>query len=261
MTRKNKGQDMKPLDDSHTSAPVVLVTGAARRIGAAIARLQHAAGWNVLVHAHRSRDEAQALVDALNAARADSARLLAADLGDAAALPRLADAAHAAWGRLDALVNNASSYFATPLGTLSAARLDELLASNLRAPLLLTQACARHFGADAAVVNIVDAQLWHPQPGYPAYYAAKAGLWSLTETLALELAPRVRVNAVAPGHMLWAESGGIAEHEQARELARIPLGRLGGAEEIARAVRFLLSADAAYITGAILPVDGGLRLR
>ncbi|MGH8447007.1 MAG: SDR family oxidoreductase [Solimonas sp.] len=241
--------------------PVLLVTGAARRIGAAIARAQHAAGWNVVVHAHRSGDEAQALVDALNAARADSARLATADLGDATAIAALAGRAHGAWGRLDALVNNASSYYPTPLAGLQPAQIDELLASNLRAPLLLTQACAALFGAAAAVVNIVDTQVWHPQPGYAAYYAAKAGLWSLTETLALELAPRVRVNAVAPGHMLWAVSGGIAETEQQNELARIPLGRLGGADEIARAVCFLLSADAAYITGAVLPVDGGLRLR
>lgn len=242
-------------------APVVLVTGAARRIGAAIARMQHAAGWRVIVHANRSGAEAQALVAALNAARADSAQLLLADLGDPAAIVALAEAAQARWSRLDALVNNASSYYPTPLGAIEARSLDDLLGTNLRAPLLLTQACAPFFGARAAVVNVIDTQVPRPQPPYAAYFAAKAGLWSLTETLALELAPRVRVNGVAPGHMLWALSGGVAATEQARELARIPLGRLGGAEEVARAVRFLLSEDAAYITGAVLPVDGGLRLR
>src|SRR3546814_2142212 len=133
------------------------------------------------------------------------------------------------------------------------------LASNLRAPLLLTQACVKHFGDGAAVINLLDVQTRQPLPPYAAYHAAKAGLWSLTESLALELAPRVRVNGVAPGHMIWALSGGIDAERQAAELARIPLGRLGGAEEIARAVRFLLSDDAAYITGAIVPVDGGLR--
>ena len=252
---------MSALATTAAGAPVVLVTGAGRRIGAAIARLQHAAGWNVVVHAHRSQAPAAALVAELNATRADSARLLASDLADEAGLERLAHDAHAAWSRLDALVNNASSYYPTPLGGIAAPALDDLLATNLRAPLLLTQACARRFGDGAAVVNIVDTLVPRPTPGYSAYYAAKAGLWSLTETLALELAPKVRVNAVAPGHMLWAVTGGIAEAEQARELARIPLGRLGGAEEIARAARFLLSADATYITGAILPVDGGLRLR
>lgn len=249
---------MNALAEQH---PVVLVTGAARRIGAAIARLQHAEGWNVVVHAHRSAHEAQALVDELNARRADSAALQLADLANSAALAPLADAAHARWQRLDALVNNASSYFATALGTIDDVQLDDLLASNLRAPLLLTQACVKHFGEHAAIINLLDVQTRQPLPPYAAYHAAKAGLWSLTESLALELAPRVRVNGVAPGHMMWALSGGVDVAQHASELARIPLGRLGGAEEIARAVRFLLSKDAAYITGAIIPVDGGLRLR
>ncbi|NKF21963.1 SDR family oxidoreductase [Solimonas marina] len=246
-----------PTDDS----PVVLVTGAARRIGAQIARLQHEAGWRVLVHARHSSDEAAALVEALCVARAGSASLLIADLADPAAIAALAHDAHRIWGRLDALVNNASSYFPTPVGSIEAAQLDDLLASNLRAPLLLTQACRPHFAPGAAVVNIIDTQTPRPQPPHSAYFAAKAGLWSLTESLAVELAPQIRVNGVAPGHMMWALAGGVeGEAEQARELARIPLGRLGGAIEIARAVRFLLSDDAAYITGAILPVDGGLRL-
>ncbi len=240
---------------------MVLVTGAARRIGAAIARMQHAAGWNVLVHAHHSTGAAQALVEELLSVRADSAQLLGGDLGDAAPIAALAAAAQARWGRLHALVNNASSYFPTPLGAIAGAQLDDLLGSNLRAPLLLTQACAPLFSVDAAVVNLLDTQTPRPQPPYAVYHAAKAGLWSLTESLALELAPRVRVNGVAPGHMLWALDGGLDDAGQARELSRIPLGRLGGALEIARAVRFLLSPDAAYITGAILPVDGGLRLR
>ncbi len=241
--------------------PVVLVTGAARRIGAEIARLQHEAGWNVVVHAHRSADEAQALVDQLNARRADSALLLLADLADGAAVTRLARDAGARWQRLDGLVNNASSYFATPRDTLDAAQVDDLIASNLRAPLLLIRACRPLFAPGAAIVNLLDAQTPRPRPPHGAYFAAKAGLWSLTESLAVELAPRVRVNGVAPGHMIWALAGGIEDAAaRERELARIPLGRLGGAIEVARAVRFLLSADAAYITGAIVPVDGGLRL-
>nr|WP_248679658.1 pteridine reductase [Sinimarinibacterium sp. CAU 1509] len=244
-----------------TLPPVVLITGAARRIGAATARCLHAAGWNVVIHAHRSMDAATALTAELCAQRADSAVALPADLSDAAAIDSLAQRAAGQWSRLDALVNNASSYYPTPVGQINALQIDDLVSSNLRAPLLLTQACVPHMGDGGAIVNIVDTQVPHPQSGYAPYFAAKAGLWSLTETLALELAPRFRVNAIAPGHMIWASNGVISDAEQRAELARIPLARLGGGDEIARAVRFLLSADAAYITGAILPVDGGLRLR
>ncbi len=248
------------MSDHHPS--VVLITGAGRRIGAAIARNLHAAGWNVVLHAHRSYAEVEALAAAFNAQRADSAHCHRADLHDAAAIDALVGAAAARWQRLDALVNNASSYYPTLLGSITAAQIDDLVGSNLRAPLLLSQACAAHFGTGGAIVNIVDTQIQRPQTGYAPYFAAKAGLWTLTESLALELAPKVRVNAVAPGHMLWAEnSGEAAQAMQQRELARIPLGRLGGVEEVARAVRFLLSVEAAYITGAVLPVDGGLRLR
>lgn len=244
-----------------SSSRVVLVTGAARRIGAVIAQTLHADGWNVVVHAHTSIDAARKLAESLNARRPDSAAVLGADLRDPAAIEPLAKAAHARWQRLDALVNNASSYQRTPLGAITAARIDELVASNLRAPLLLIQACMPLLGEGGAVVNIVDALLHKPMTGFAPYYAAKAGLASLTETLALELAPRIRVNGVAPGHMLWASGNEMSEAQQDAELARIPMQRLGGGDEIARAVRYLLSAEAAYVTGAILPVDGGLRLR
>lgn len=247
---------------SSTARPkVALITGAARRIGARIAEALHADGWNVVIHAHTSIDAARALVDMLNVRRPDSAAALGADLRDPQAIAPLAEAAHARWQRLDALVNNASSYYRTPLGTIDATQIDELVASNLRAPLLLIQACAPLMDEGAAIVNIIDALLRKPMSGFAPYYAAKAGLASLTETLALELAPRVRVNAVAPGHMLWATSSELSAAQQDAELARIPMERLGGGEEIARAVRYLLSADAAYVTGAVLPVDGGLRLR
>lgn len=237
---------------------VVLITGAGRRIGAVTARLLHAGGWNVLVHAHQSIAEAQALTQELNAVRKDSVQALQANLQDAAQITTLAQQAQARWGRLDALVNNASSYHKTPLAELTPAQADELIGSNLRAPLLLTQAAVR-LGA-TTVVNILDVHARKPRAGYSAYLAAKAGLWSLTESLALELAPRVRVNGVAPGHMIWAVNNTMSAAQKEAELARVPLGRLGGGEEIARAVRFLLSEDAAYITGAVLPVDGGLGL-
>ncbi len=243
-----------------TMPPVVLITGAARRIGAATARMLHADGWRVAVHAHRSIDVARELVAELRAQRADSATALAADLNDPAQIDALAQAAQARWGRLDALVNNASTYYPTPLGTITAAQIDDLVASNLRAPLLLTQACAARMGEGAQVINIIDVHARRPLPGYAAYCAAKAGLWALTESLAQELAPRVRVNAVAPGHMIWATNSSMSAEQQAAEVARIPVQRLGGGEEIARAVRFLLSDGGSYLNGAVIPVDGGLRL-
>jgi pteridine reductase len=242
-----------------TDERVVLVTGGARRIGAAIVRELHASGWRVLIHVNRSRDEALALAATLDALRAGSVHVLAADLARAVELDHLADAAHAHWGRIDALVNNASSYYATPVGSISAAAVDELVATNLKAPLLLSQACAARM-AQGAIVNIVDVHAQRPQARYAAYCAAKAGLWALTQSLALELAPRIRVNAIAPGYMIWAEAEPLAAQEQEHLLARVPLRRLGGGEEVARVTRFLLSADAAYLTGAMLPVDGGLHL-
>ncbi|MCK9192936.1 MAG: SDR family oxidoreductase [Nevskia sp.] len=239
---------------------VALVTGGGRRIGAAICRTLHAAGMNIAIHCHRSAAEAAALAAALNALRPNSAVVLHANLADAAALPALAVAAQGRWQRLDALVNNASTYRRTPLGTITAEVFDDLIASNFKAPLLLTQACLPLFAPGAAVVNILDTLARHARPGFAPYNAAKAALWSLTETLAVELAPKVRVNGVAPGHVLWAESTQLSAEQQADELAHIPLARLGQPDEIARAVRFLLAPGSAYITGAILPVDGALRL-
>lgn len=245
------------LADPH---PVVLVTAAARRIGAAIARHLHAQGWCVVIHCRSGRAEADALAAAMNATRADSAAVIAADLGEAAAVRALLEAAAARWGRLDALVNNASSYYPTPLGGIEAEAVDDLLASNLRAPLFAVQAFAALAGGEGAVVNIIDAQARRVRPGYAPYLAAKSGLWTLTEALAVELAPRIRVNGVAPGHILWAEQGELDAKARAAELARVPMRQLGRPEDIAAAVGFLLSPQARYITGAVLPVDGGLRL-
>lgn len=238
---------------------VVLVTGAARRIGAAIARTLHASGWNVLVHYRASGAEARQLEKELNARRKDSAQCLRANLLDLRAVDKLADRAAAAWGRLDGLVNNASSYYRTPLDRLDGEQFDDLVGGNLKAPLFLIQACARRMKA-GAVVNIADIHAGRPMTGYSAYCAAKAGLVSITEGLARELAPRIRVNAVAPGHILWAEKGSLSEERRAAEIARVPLQRLGRPEEIALAVAWLLSPAAAYVTGATVPVDGGLRL-
>jgi len=238
---------------------VVLVTGAAKRVGAAIARVLHAAGWRVVIHYRASGGEARALERELNKARPDSAACLRANLLDLRAVDKLAAEAHARWGRLDGLVNNASSYYKTPLAELTEEQYDDLTGSNLKAPLFLTRACARLMQR-GAVVNIADIHAARPMQGYAVYCAAKAGLVSLTESLARELAPRVRVNAVAPGHVLWAEQNTMTAAQRDAELARVPMGRLARPEEIGMACAFLLSDAAGYVTGATLPVDGGLRL-
>ncbi|MGH8442040.1 MAG: pteridine reductase [Nevskiaceae bacterium] len=248
---------MSPANEA--DAPVVLVTGAARRIGAAIARTLHAAGWNVAIHYRASGGEARSIERELNKARADSAASLRANLLDLRAIDKLAADAHARWGRLDALVNNASSYYKTPLVELTEEQYDDLTGSNLKAPLFLTRACAKLM-TQGAIVNIADIHAARPMKNYAVYCAAKAGVVSLTESLARELAPRIRVNAIAPGHVLWADQSTMTAAQREAEVARVPLERLARPEEIGLAAAFLLSPAAAYITGATLPVDGGLRL-
>ncbi len=238
---------------------VVLVTGAARRIGAAIARQLHAVGWNVAIHYRASGGEARSLERELNRARPASAASLRANLLDLRAVDKLAGEAFERWGRLDALVNNASSYYRTPLAELTEDQYEDLTGSNLKAPLFLIRACAKHM-KQGAIVNIADIHAARPMRDYPVYCAAKAALVSLTESLAKELAPRIRVNAIAPGHVLWADQNTMTAAQREAEIARVPLGRLARPEEIGVAAAFLLSDAAAYITGATLPVDGGLRL-
>ena len=233
-----------------------LVTGGARRVGAAIARRLHGAGANVLVHYRDSEEDAARLVAELNAARAKSAASVKAELLAPIAPRALVSAAIERFGRLDLLVNNASSFFPIALGEIEVSHWEELVGSNLRAPLFISQEAAPHLAKQqGAIVNLVDIHADRPLKGYPLYSVAKAGLAALTRSLALELAPQVRVNGVAPGAIAWPEDGQFEPEERKRVLATTPLGRTGTPEDIAQAVHFL--ACAPYITGQIIAVDGG----
>lgn len=236
--------------------PVVLITGAARRIGATIARALHAAGYDLALHCRDSRAELDALIVELEALRPLSTLALQADLADVERLPELVTATLARFGRLDGLVNNASAFHATPLGTITPAQWDELFAANARAPLFLAQAAAPHLAARrGAIVNLVDVYAERPLTGHSVYCMAKAALVMATRALAVELGPRVRVNAIAPGNILWSTNA-IKAETQAIVEQRTTLGRQGSPQEIATAVLFLLR-DGSYCSGAILPVDGG----
>lgn len=243
-------------DSCSAAAPVALVTGAAKRIGAAIARRLHAAGFDLIVHHHESGAEAAALAAELNARRGDSAHALAANLRAFDRIPELVAHAIGRFGRLDALVNNASAYFDTPFGHATPAQWDALFAINARAPFFLAQAAAPHLvHRRGAIVNLIDAYAERPRRDIAAHAASKAALVGITRALALELAPDVRVNGVAPGAILWPQAG-IDPALQSRLLERTPLARAGTAEEIAESVRWLLQ-DATYLTGEILRLDGG----
>ena len=239
--------------------PVVLITGAARRVGATIARVLHAAGYDLALHCRASRAELDALITELERARARSTLALQAELAEVDRLPALVDATIACFGRLDGLVNNASAFYPTPLGTISAAQWDELFAANARAPLFLAQAAAPHLAAvQGAIVNLIDIYAEQPLPQHSVYGMAKAALAMATRALALELAPDVRVNGVAPGAVLWPEAG-KAYADRAQLIARTPLQRTGTPEDVAGAVLWLLR-DARFVTGQILRVDGGRSL-
>jgi pteridine reductase len=236
-----------------------LITGGARRVGAAIARRLHAAGAAVLIHYRDSEADATGLVAELNAARAKSAAKVKAELLAPIAPRALVGAALEAFGRLDLLVNNASSFFPVALGDIEPSHWEELIGSNLRAPFFICQQAAPELRkTSGAIVNIVDIHADRPLKGYPVYSIAKAGLAALTRSLALELAPAVRVNAVAPGAIAWPEDGQFDPAERERIVATTPLARMGSPEDIAQAVHFL--ACAAYVTGEIIAVDGGRSL-
>ncbi len=239
--------------------PVALVTGAAKRIGARIARRLHAAGYDLALHYRSSQAEMDQLLGELEAARAGSVVALQADLAQFDRLPELIAQTIGRFGRLDALVNNASAYYATPFGSVTPAQWDELFASNARAPFFLAQAAAPHLkAARGAIVNIADIYAERPLRGHSVYCMAKAALVMATKALAQELGPEVRVNAVAPGNILWSENPEKAETPQiVRE--RTALQRQGDPDDIADAVHWLLAGNR-YVTGQVLAIDGGRNL-
>jgi pteridine reductase len=242
--------------DDSLQGKTALVTGGARRVGAAIARRLHAAGANVLIHYRDSEADAAKLEAALNSLRAKSASRVKAELLAPIAPRALVGAALESFGRLDILVNNASAFFPVAVGAIESSHWEELIGSNLRSPLFISQHAAPELAKhEGSIVNIVDIHAERPLKGYALYTVTKAGLAALTRSLALELAPRVRVNGVAPGAIAWPEDGQFEDAERARIIATTPLARIGSPEDIARAVHFL--ACAPYVTGQILAVDGG----
>ena len=235
---------------------VALITGAARRIGAAIATRLHEAGARVAIHYRGSADEANALAAALNEIRANSARTFQADLNDTAALPELVAAVVEWGGQIDVLVNNASSFYPTPPGEITESDWDDLVGSNLKAPLFLAQAALAELRQTRGViVNMIDIHAQRPLKNHPVYGPAKAGLAMLTRSLAKDLAPEIRVNGIAPGAILWPEDD-MSDATKQSILDQVPLGRPGDPDDIAGCVLYLVR-DATYVTGQIIAVDGG----
>jgi len=236
-----------------------LVTGAAERLGAQIARTLHQNGANLIIHYRNSASAAQALVNELNQQRRKSAVAVGAELASEQELEQLAATASAAFDGLDLLVNNASSFYPTPFGEIDLQQWDDLIASNYRAPLFLSQACYPALKSSAgSIVNLVDVYASMPLNRHSVYCSAKAASQMLVKSLALELAPEVRVNGIAPGAILWPDANDSAEHRQS-VLDEIPLARCGVPRDIAATVLFLATSD--YITGEIIRVDGGRLLR
>jgi pteridine reductase len=248
--------DVATLQESALYGKTALVTGAAKRLGAHIARQLHTRGANIAIHYRNSADLALEFCAELNRERANSAITIAADLLDTPRLPTLVERTLAHFGRLDILINNASSFFPTPLGQIDEAAWNDLIGTNLKAPLFLAQAAAPHLReTHGLIVNLVDIHASRPLRDHPVYCAAKAGLLMLTRSLARELAPQVRVNGIAPGPVLWPEVG-MDESLKQHIVAQTALKRAGSPEDIVKTVMFF-ATDAPFITGQILAVDGG----
>ena len=262
-TRVSRAQDHPQQghpDQGSLSGKVALITGAAHRIGAQVARLLHGEGANIALHYHNSHSDAKALQQALEAERKDSVHLVRADLCDVPRLGTLINEVEAYHGRLDILVNNASSFYPTPFDEATEAQWTDLLGSNLKGPFFLTQTAAPLLRASrGVVVNLVDIHSRRPLKSHPIYSIAKAGNAMMVKTLARELGPEVRVNGISPGAILWPEQG-LSDETKDEILSRTALGRAGSPEDIARTLLFLVR-DADYITGQIIAVDGGRTLQ
>ncbi|MEY3747850.1 MAG: hypothetical protein RL194_1309 [Pseudomonadota bacterium] len=247
--------------DKNSENKVILITGGAKRVGAAISRMMHASGANLMIHYRQSSSEARALQAELNLKRPNSAAIIQGDLLNIDVLPKLVEETVRHYGRLDVLINNASSYYATELGEIGNNEWDDLIGSNLKAPLFLSQAAAAELTkTKGCIVNITDMHVERPKKGYIVYSIAKAALVTLTKSLAQEMGPDVRVNAVAPGPVLWPEDNPqFDEVYRKRVISQTLLKRLGEADDVAKAVRFLIQ-DAPFVTGQVIPVDGGRSL-
>ncbi len=240
-------------------AKCALVTGGSKRIGATTVTLLHQAGYNVIIHCRLSRQAADELAATLNDKRSDSAKVIQADLNNETIYSSLIEQAFQCWNRLDVLINNASSFYPTPIGSITLADWDNLINSNMRAPLFLAQAAAPYLKeSQGNIINMIDIHGQRPMKDHPVYCAAKAGLAMLTLSLAKELGPEVRVNGVAPGAILWPEND-MPEHTKNLILERTSLKRSGQPIDIAKTILFL-AKDADYITGQIIAVDGGRTL-
>jgi pteridine reductase len=245
-----------PHTDTRLAGKTALITGAARRVGSTVARTLHSAGANVVLHYRSSAEDAVELARELNAVRPGSAAVADGDLLETEKLPVLAATAVQAFGGLDILVNNASSFYPTPVGDITEADWDDLIGTNVKGPLFLSQAAAPALHASRGLIlNLADIHGMRPLRRHPVYSIAKAALIMLTKSLARELGPHVRVNAIAPGPVLWPEDG-LDKVLQEEIIDRTALKRIGSAEDVARAALFF-AAEAPYVTGQILAVDGG----
>jgi pteridine reductase len=237
------------------SRKVAFITGSAKRIGACTAKHLHQLGFNIVIHCHHSRGEALALMDELNTLRIDSCKLVEGDICELNTLELIAQQAQQAFGRLDVLINNASSFYPTPMGSITPLNWQQLVGSNMQAPLFLSQFCLKQLKENhGVIVNMLDIHAERPLNNHTLYCMAKAALVSMTKSLAVELAPEIRVVGVAPGAILWPEQT-LQEEDKQQVMQQIPAKRMGTPEDIAQAIVFLVQAS--YVTGHILTVDGG----
>lgn len=255
---------MNNSNANNTGTKTALITGSAKRIGAETTRVLHQAGYNVIIHCRKSQQAAKQLADELNAIRTNSANVIQGDLDDETIYEPLIEQAYQCWGRLDALINNASSFFPTPIGSITMDDWNNLINSNMKAPLFLSQAAAPHLKkTQGNIVNMIDVHGIRPMREHPVYCAAKAGLNMLTLSLAKELGPEIRVNGVAPGAILWPtadqQDDEMSEHTKNIILERTALKRPGDPSDIANTILFLISQNN-YITGQVIAVDGGRSL-